>query len=55
MARKRKGSGPGSWVRIGVVGLAAVSILATAAIDGGNGHDVTADGPSGCVVLRMTP
>jgi hypothetical protein len=55
MARKRRDSGPSRWFQTVVVGLAAVAVLATAATDDGNAHDVTADGPTGCVVLRVTP
>jgi len=55
MARKRRDPGPGSWFRIVVVGLAAVAVLTTTAIGGGNGRNVTADGPARCVVLRVIP
>jgi hypothetical protein len=45
----RKGKKPGPWLRLVVAGVAT---LATAAGADGNGRSVTADGPSGCVVLK---
>ena len=55
MARKRRDSGPSKWFRTVVVGLVAVAALAMATTEGGNGRNVTADGPAGCVVLKVTP
>jgi hypothetical protein len=55
MARKRRDPGPGTWFRTVVVGLAAVAVMATAATGGGSARDTIADGPTGCVVLRVTP
>jgi hypothetical protein len=51
----KKGKRPGPWLRLAVAGLAAVAALATATSAGGDDRSVTADGPSGCVVLRVAP
>ena len=54
MSRQRKRAGSFSWLRLVVAGLAAVAALATAA-SGGNGRNVTTDGPARCVVLKVSP
>lgn len=44
------------WLRLVGAGLtAAAALLATAAGTGGNAVNVTAGGPSGCVVLKVAP
>jgi hypothetical protein len=55
MSRQRKKAGPVSWLRLVVAGLAAVAALATAASGGGDGRNVTTDGPAKCVVLKVSP
>jgi hypothetical protein len=45
----------GPWFKVAVAGLAAAAAMAAAASTGGHGTSVTADGPAGCVVLKVTP
>jgi len=55
MPHKGRDPGPELWLRLVAAGLAAAASVATAASASGNDASVTAGGPSGCVVLRVSP
>lgn len=51
-ARKKRGR---VWLRVVAVGLAAAASFFGAATAGSGGHGVVANGPTGCVVVRVSP
>lgn len=53
MRRNSRKSGARPWLGLAVAGLTAVSALAAAAAGGDTASQVTAGGPSGCVIVQL--